>query len=141
MNSAPAYYGTKESAWQLRQQDTGWGRAIAHLIPGYGLFYACQRRTITPMLLSFVGNFSLGVLIAIAGANASESQRETAGLLLGLTAAPFLAKKGIDMARKDGEMRLKGIQVNPFTGISTPVSKKVTGTVYSTVPITQSSSN
>ncbi len=141
MNSAPAYYGTKESAWQLRQQDTGWGRAIAHLVPFYGLYYACQRRTVTPLLLNIVGGFSLGVLIGVAGANASETQQENAGLLLGLTATPFLAKKGIDMARKDGEMRLKGIQVSPFTGISSPVSTKVTGTVYSTAPVTQSSSN
>ena len=141
MNSAPAYYGTKESSWQLRQQDTGWGRAIAHLIPFYGLYYACQRRTITPLLLNIVGGFSLGVLVGVAGANASETQRENAGLFLGLVSTPFLSKKGIDMARKDGEMRLKGIQMNPFTGISTPVSNKVTGTVSVAVPITQSSSN
>ena len=141
MNSAPAYYGTKESSWQLRQQDTGWGRAIAHIIPGYGLYYACQRRTLTPLLINLVGGFSLGLIVGLVGANASEAQKETAGLLLGITATPFLTKKGIDMARKDGEMRLKGIHLNPLTGISTSVSNKVTGTVYSSVPVTQSSSN
>jgi len=141
MNSAPAHYGTKESAWQLRQQDTGWGRAIAHLIPFYSLYYACQRRTITPLLINLVGGFSIGVLVGLIGANASETQQENAGLFLGLTATPFLSKKGIDMARKDGEMRLKGIHLSPLTGISTPVSTEVTGTVYSSVPITQSSSN
>ena len=141
MNSAPAYYGTKEGAWQLRQQDTGWGRAIAHLVPFYGLYYACQRRTFTPLLLNIIGGFALGAVIGVAGSNASEVQKDNAALFLGLTATPFLAKKGIDMARKDGEMRLKGIHLNPFTGVTAPVSTRVTGTVNSTVPITQSSSN
>ena len=38
----------RRRAYELRQKDAGWGRAVAHLIPFYGLYYAISRRTITP---------------------------------------------------------------------------------------------
>ena len=137
MNSAPVYHGTKEGAWQLRQQDTGWGRAFAHLIPLYGIYYACQRRTFTPLLLNIVGTFSIGVFVGLAGASATESQKDIAGMWLGLAATPLLAKKGIDMARKDGELRLNGITTSPFTGVTQVQKPKVTGTIPSPVRVTQ----
>ena len=137
MNSAPAYHGSPESAWQERQQDTGWGRAFAHLIPGYGIFYAIRRRTFTPLLLNIVGGFSLGIFVGLVGANATQTQRETTAMWLGLAATPLLAKQGIDMARKDGELRLKGIKTSPFTGLTQVQKPKVTGTIPSVVRVTQ----
>ena len=76
-------------------------------------------------------------MVGLVGANASEAQRENTALFLGMTATPFLAKKGIDMARKDGELRLKGINPSPLTGLTQVQKPKVTGTIPSAVRVTQ----
>ena len=43
----------KRRAFERRQQDTGWGRVFAHIIPFYGIYYAVSRRIITPFVCSF----------------------------------------------------------------------------------------
>ena len=103
----------QRDAFELRQQDTGWGHAFAHLIPFYGLFYACQRRTITPFAYAFFGRlasaFMLGLLI---GTVAPESDDKTIDKFLPVTllAIPVWVKLGIDSARKQGADKLEGIQ-------------------------------
>ena len=100
-------------AFELRQQDTGWGRAFAHLVPSYGLVYACQRRTITPWVLAFGGNFvtafTLGFVVALANPQVTEKQLEGLGTL-SLLAMPAWVKLGINSARKQGANKLRGIQ-------------------------------
>ena len=51
---------TKLEGFQNRQKDVGWGYAIAHIVPFVGLYYAITRRTITPLLFAFLGNFVIG---------------------------------------------------------------------------------
>ena len=100
-------------AFELRQQDTGWGRAFAHLIPLSGLVYACQRRTITPWAFAYGGQlataFTLGFLVALANPQVTEKQLENLGSLSFL-ATPVWVKLGIDSARKRGANKLRGIQ-------------------------------
>ena len=103
----------QRDAFELRQQDTGWGRAFAHLIPFYAFIYACQRRTITPWVFAFGGNiataFTLGFLVALANPQVTEKQLENLGSL-SLLAMPAWVKLGIDSARKQGADKLEGIQ-------------------------------
>ena len=40
---------TKLEGFQNRQKDVGWGYAVAHVVPFVGLYYAINRRTITPV--------------------------------------------------------------------------------------------
>ena len=47
----------KIKGWELRQEDTGWGRAFAHVIPFYPLINACQRDTITPACMSSLDHY------------------------------------------------------------------------------------
>ena len=49
---------TKLEGFQNRQKDIGWGYAIAHIVPLS--YYAVTRRTITPLLFAFLGNFAIG---------------------------------------------------------------------------------
>ena len=90
-------------AFELRQQDTGWGHAFAHWIPFYALIYACQRRTITPWACAFGGNivtaFTLGFVVALANPQVTEKQLENLGTLA-LFATPAWVKLGINSARK-----------------------------------------
>ena len=104
----------QREAFELRQQDIGWGRAFAHLIPFYGLYYACKRRTITPFAYAFIGRvasaFMLGFLIGTV-APESEHKKATDNLLpVTLLAIPVWVKLGIDSARKQGADKLEGIQ-------------------------------
>ena len=104
----------QREAFELRQQDTGLGRALAHLIPFYGLYYACKRRTITPFAYAFIGRvasaFMLGFLIGTV-ATESEHKKATDNLLpVTLLAIPVWVKLGIDSARKQGADKLEGIQ-------------------------------
>ena len=98
---------TKLEGFQNRQKDVGWGYAIAHLVPFVGLYYAITRRTITPLLFVFLGNFAIGftygVIIAIINPNYDEKKLENSATLIGLVATPILAKKGIEKARKEGK--------------------------------------
>ena len=41
---------TKKEGWELRQKDSGWGYAVAHIIPLVPIYYAASRRKITPFL-------------------------------------------------------------------------------------------
>tara|TARA_Y100001968_G_C19058816_1_gene572732 strand:- start:47 stop:367 length:321 start_codon:yes stop_codon:yes gene_type:complete len=102
---------TKIEGFSNRQKDTGWGYALAHLIPFVWIYYAITRRTITPFLYqiggAFIVGFSIGAVSAIVNPNIEEDTLEGLGGLGGLVATPFLAKKGIDEARKFGKMQLE----------------------------------
>ena len=102
---------TKLEGFQNRQKDIGWGYAIAHIVPFVGLYYAITRRTITPLLFAFLGNFAIGfvygLIVAIINPNYDEKKLENSATLIGLVTAPILAKKGIEKARKEGQKRLE----------------------------------
>ena len=97
---------TKGTGWENRQQDTGWGRAVAHIVPIYPLIYAITRRTITPALYVLGGTFAIGVGVALANPNMTEKQIDSMATTYGVLATPFLAKAGIRQARKYAELRL-----------------------------------
>ena len=101
---------TKLEGFQNRQKDVGWGYAIAHIVPFVGLYYAITRRTITPLLFSFLGNlaigFTYGVIVAIINPNYDEKKLENFATLIGLATGPILAKKGIEKARKYGKEKI-----------------------------------
>tara|TARA_Y100001970_G_scaffold291386_1_gene428346 strand:- start:6025 stop:6348 length:324 start_codon:yes stop_codon:yes gene_type:complete len=94
---------TKIEGFQNRQKDTGWGYAIAHVIPFVGIYYALTRRTITPLLYVCLGNLTIGfiygMIIGILNPNYDEKKLEDSATLIGLVSAPILAKKGIEKAR------------------------------------------
>ncbi len=97
-------------SFEARQEDTGWGRAFAHWIPFYGLYYAINRRTITPWAFAFGGNvvtaFTLGFLVALANPQVTEKQLENMGSL-SLLAMPVWVKMGINSSRKQGAKKLQ----------------------------------
>lgn len=97
----------KEQGHANRLQDTGWGRAAAHLIPFYGLIYAVTRRTVTPALYIFGGSFIIGLGVGLANPNMTETQQKSTANAFALLATPVLAKFGIDQARKHAEETLK----------------------------------
>ena len=103
---------TWEESLQVRQQDTGWGRAIAHIIPVYPLIYAITRRTITPMVCGLAGNvatkFLLTFLLVLSEPGVTERQIRNFGSL-SLLAAPVFVKLGINSSRKQGAKRLQEI--------------------------------
>ena len=100
----------KTTAFKHRQRDTSWGYAFAHLIPFVGLYYACDRRTITPFLYSYLGSWGVGFLLGLAMVSGNpkvpEKELEAAGIIAGLVATPLLVKRGIDQARNHGKLRL-----------------------------------
>ena len=100
-----------KEGWTERQQDTGWGWAAAHLLPFAGLIYAYQRRTITPLLHvvggSFLIAFAVGFYSGLKDFNMSEEALDTTSTLASLVATPFLAKAGIDKARKFAAAKLE----------------------------------
>ena len=97
-------------AFQERQLDKGWGRAWAHLIPFYNLFYAAKRRTITPLYCTIIGGtivvLTAGVGIAATDPGISNRNLGRSMTAVGLLATPFLAKVGIDLAREQGKRKL-----------------------------------
>ena len=101
---------TKLEGFQNRQKDVGWGYAIAHIAPFVGLYYAITRRTITPLLFIFLGNFvvgfAYGFIVAIINPNYDEKKLEDSATLIWLVAAPIFAKKGIEKARKYGKEKI-----------------------------------
>ena len=101
---------TKVEGFKNRQKDTGWGYAIAHLVPFVGIYYAITRRTITPLLFATLGNFAIGFtygfITAIINPNYNAKQLENSATLIGLVTAPLLAKKGIDKARQYGKEKI-----------------------------------
>lgn len=90
----------KETALRRRLEDTGWGRAIAHDVPFYALYYAITRRTITPLIYCLAGNLFVYFMFLVAYVGAPPGS----GGYVFLTIAPwifwpFLAKIGIDQSR------------------------------------------
>ena len=94
-------------AFQLRQQDIGWGYAFAHLIPFVGIFYAFSRKTITPLFIGIGVNLSvrfLVVILMIASGNeestffyqVSQLVTTPVGVKVGITKARTYAKKRLD---------------------------------------------
>ena len=53
---------TKLEGYQNRQKDVGMGYAIAHIVPFVWLYYAITRRTITPLMFTFLGNIAIGFI-------------------------------------------------------------------------------
>ena len=101
---------TKLEGFQNRLKDIGWGYAVAHIVPFVGLYYAITRRTITPLLFTFFGNFVIGFtygfIVAIINPNYDEKKLENSATLIGLVTSPILAKKGIDKAREYGKEKI-----------------------------------
>ena len=101
---------TKLEWYQNRQKDVGMGYAIAHIIPFVWLYYAITRRTITPLMFTFLGNiaigFTYGFIVAIINPDYDENKLENSSTLIGLVTAPILAKKGIEKARKYGKEKI-----------------------------------
>ena len=101
---------TKLEGYQNRQKDVGMGYAIAHIIPFVWLYYAITRRTITPLMFTFLGNlaigFTYGLIVAIINPNYDEKKLENSASLIGLVTTPILAKKGIEKARKYGKEKI-----------------------------------
>ena len=101
---------TKLEGLQNRQKDSGWGYAIAHIVPFVGIYYAFTRRTITPLLFFLLGNFAIGFIygfiIAIINPTYDQKKLENSATLIGLVTAPILAKKGIEKARKYGKEKI-----------------------------------
>ena len=101
---------TKIEGFKNRQKDTGWGYAIAHIVPFVSLYYAFTRRTITPLIFSYVGNFAVGftygMIIGIFNPNFEKKMLEKSAKLIGLVTAPLFVKKGIEKARKHGKNKL-----------------------------------
>lgn len=100
----------KTIAFEKRQKDTGWGRAWAHLLPFYAIYYAITRRTITPAAWSFGGqlatSFALGFCVALANPDVTDKQLDNLGSLSVLS-LPVWVKKGIDSSRKQGARKLQ----------------------------------
>ena len=102
---------TKLEGYQNRQKDTRWGYSIAHLIPFTWLYYAITRRTITPLLFSFLGNVAVGsiygVILTLLIPNITNKELEESGLFIGVVTTPIFAKKGIEKARRYGKDKLR----------------------------------
>jgi len=99
----------KIQALKKRLKDTGWGRAFAHLIPFYGIYYAVTRRTITPLVWDLTGSFTAGFIIGFAmiSADATESSIDATVPLVSFAITPLLAKQGIDRARIFARVKLR----------------------------------
>ena len=95
-------------AYKRRQEDTGWGWALAHAIPiantFVAIFYAISRRTITPLLIYFVSCFVAGGIVAIFSYELS--QDNGFATLIAILLAPFTIKIGISKARRFAKKRL-----------------------------------
>ena len=96
----------KVKGWELRQEDIGWGRAFAHLIPLYPLIYGYKRYTLTPMLHTFFGTLAIGAVIGITAPNIPEDKATTYGTWMSIIVTPILAKRGIDQAREYAKLKL-----------------------------------
>ncbi len=101
---------TKLEGYQNRQKDVGMGYAIAHIVPFVWLYYAITRRTITPLMFTFLGNIAIGFvygfIVAIINPDYDENKLENYSTLIWLVTAPILAKKGIEKARKYGKEKI-----------------------------------
>lgn len=98
----------KRQAFELRQADTGWGRALAQSwIPFYWIYYASTRRTITPWLCAIALAISGGIVVRVVVGDKSETSIEQLGQLTGLIVAPFGYKLGTNKARAYAKKRME----------------------------------
>tara|TARA_Y100001968_G_scaffold331669_1_gene387063 strand:+ start:631 stop:1482 length:852 start_codon:yes stop_codon:yes gene_type:complete len=107
---------SKVNSFKRRQLDNGWGYAIAHLLPIVPLYYAINRRTITPIiyLTTFVlCEYLLGfIVLFISGALGDNPLGIFFAFLafliyvLGFCFYPFVARLGIKKARDYAKQRL-----------------------------------
>ena len=99
---------SKRHAWQLRQKDTGWGRAFAQAwIPFYGLYYAITRRTITPFLYALAFSLMASIVVGVAKNGESEENLEAMGQLVAVAISPIVYKCGDNQARDYAKKRLE----------------------------------
>tara|TARA_Y100001968_G_scaffold332199_1_gene389476 strand:- start:633 stop:1478 length:846 start_codon:yes stop_codon:yes gene_type:complete len=106
----------KVNSFKRRQLDNGWGYAIAHLLPIVPLYYAINRRTITPIiyLVTFIfSEYLLGfLLLLISGALGDNPLGIFFSLLafliyvLGFCLYPYVARLGIKQSRAYAKQRL-----------------------------------
>ena len=92
---------TKKEGWQIRQKDSSWGYAVAHIIPLVGIYYAASKRTITPFVYTFIGSLIISFF-------APEEKAQPFALL----ATPFLSKAGIAQAKKYGALKIKELKID-----------------------------
>ena len=97
-------------AFKLRQQDSGWGYAFAHLIPFVGIFYAFSRKTITPLFIGIGVNLSIRFLIVILMLASGEEEANFFLRYLTFVTTPVAAKVGITKARTYAKKRLDEIE-------------------------------
>ena len=101
---------SKEVAFKKRQKDTGWGYAVAHIIPFVFIYYSITRRTITPLLYAIIGNiligFSFGIIYKTLNPNYIEPRLKDYARTLGYVITPILVKKGIEKSRIYGKSKL-----------------------------------
>lgn len=99
-----------KEAFERRQQDTGWGRAWAHIIPFYVFYYAATRRTVTPLGFAMLGNLLTGALIGLCVVSVNpqitENELDAFGTL-GIFVMPVWVKKGIDNSRTHAAKKLE----------------------------------
>lgn len=123
---------SKAHAFNSRQEDTGWGRAIASsTIPFYALGYAISRKTITPLLyatgITWAGLAIVVLFAIVVNPNSSKPECQTAmqqdhgfiGYLATWGFGTFGFKAGIDQARRYARKRLNE-DSNASTEVSTP---------------------
>ena len=97
-------------AFQLRQQDIGWGYAFAHLIPFVGIFYAFSRKTITPLFIGIGVNLSIRFLVVILMLASGEEEANFFLRYLTFVTTPVAVKVGITKARTYAKKRLDEIE-------------------------------
>ena len=79
---------TKKEGWELRQKDSSWGYAVAHIIPLVWIYYSIK-----------TNNYSfLYVIGSLIGFFAPKEVSDAFAIL----ATPFLAKAGISQAKNTG---------------------------------------
>ena len=97
-------------AFKLRQQDTGWGYAFAHLIPFVGIFYAFSRKTITPLFIGIGVNLSVRFLVVILMIASGNEESTFSYQISQLVTTPVGVKVGITRARTYAKKRLDEIE-------------------------------
>ena len=97
-------------AFQLRQQDIGWGYAFAHLIPFVGIFYAFSRKTITPLFIGIGVNLSVRFLVVILMIASGKEESTFFYQISQLVTTPIAVKVGITKARTYAKKRLDEIE-------------------------------
>jgi hypothetical protein len=109
-NFSPLHPGSGRlvDVWRKRQKDTGWGYAVAHMIPGVSIYYAFTRRTMTPYLYTLSVSFAITLLTLIIISKGSKINLSSR--LMSLPLQCLAAKMGIEKARKYGEQQLNAIK-------------------------------